>query len=68
MLYRQQQQQSIFILKNLQFLKISKYRSDTSKKIVKYEKRLKWFIFCPLINMYEWYENWQKNKNSNIKS
>jgi hypothetical protein len=68
MLYRQRQLQYIFILRSLQTLKISKYREDISNKINKHEKRFKWFLFWPLLDMYEWYENWQANRNRNIKS
>jgi len=68
MLYRQRQLQYIFILRSLQTLKISKYREDIANKINKHEKRFKWFLFWPLLDMYEWYENWQANRNRNTKS
>ena len=68
LMYRSRQLNYIFILKSLQTLKISKYRNDISLKIKKHEKRFKWFLIWPIIDMYEWYENWQKNRNSNIKS
>ena len=68
LLYRQRQQQNIFILKALHTLKISKCRDKISNKIKKHEKRFNWFLIWPLLDMYEWYENWQENRNSNIKS
>jgi hypothetical protein len=67
-MYRQCKLQFIFILKNLQTLKISKYRVEISKKIEKHEKRFKWFLFWPILDMYEWYENWQANRSRNTKS
>ncbi len=68
LMYRSRQLNHIFILRSLQTLKISKYRNEISLKIQKHEKRFKWFLIWPIIDMYEWYENWQKNRNSNIKS
>ena len=68
MMYRQRQLQNIFILKSLQTIKINKHRNQIAEKIEKHEKRFKWFLIWPLIDMYEWYENWQKNRNSNAKS
>ena len=68
MLYRQRQLQYIFILRSLQTLKISKYREDITSKIAKYENRFKWFLFWPILDMYEWYENWQTNRNRNPQS
>tara|TARA_B100000674_G_scaffold482630_1_gene485332 strand:- start:1265 stop:1465 length:201 start_codon:yes stop_codon:yes gene_type:complete len=65
MLYRQRQLQYIFILKSLNTLKISKYRKEISEKVVKYEKRFKWFLFWPLLHIYEIYEDWQANRNRN---
>ena len=67
-LHRQRQIQYIFILRNLSTLKISKYRNEINFKIIQYEKRLKWFLLWPILDIYEWYENWQKNRNRNIKS
>ena len=68
MLYRQRQLQYIFILRSLQTLKISKYREDITSKIAKHENRFKWFLFWPILDMYEWYENWQTNRNRNPES
>ncbi len=68
MLYRKRQMQYIFILKSLNTLKISKYRNEINRNIIDQEKRLKLFLFWPLIDIYEWYEGWKKNRNSNIKS
>lgn len=68
MLYRQRQLQYIFILRSLQTLKISKYREDIANNIQKHEKRFNWFLFWPLLDMYEWYENWQANRNRNTES
>lgn len=67
-MYRQRQLQHIFLLKSLQTLKISKYRNKIIEKIQRREKRFKWFLFWPLIDIYEWYENWQENRNRNFKS
>ena len=67
-MYRQRQLQWVYTLRTLQTLKISKYRNDISKKIEKHEKRFKWFLFWPALNIYEWYENWQKNRSRNTKS
>ena len=68
LLYRSKQSNQIFVLKILQTLKISKYRVEISKTISKYEKRFKWFLFWPLIDIYEYYEDWQENRNRNSKS
>ena len=65
MLYRQRQLQYIFILRSLQTLKISKYRNDISLKITKHERRFKWYLFWPLVDLYEWYEDFQTNRNRN---
>ena len=67
-MYRNRQSNQIFILKSLQTLKISKYRVDISNKIKKYEYRLKWFLIWPLVDIYEWYENYKKNRDRNTKS
>ena len=67
MLYRQRQLQWIFTLRSLETLKISKYRNEIRIRIQKHEKRFKWFLIWPLINIYEWYENWQENRNRNTK-
>lgn len=66
-LYRSRQINQLFILKTLQTLKISKYRNRISEKINKHEKRLKWFLFWPVIDIYEWYENWKENRNRDNK-
>lgn len=68
MMYRQRNLQFIFLLRSLQTLKISKYRVAISKKIENHEKRFKWFLFWPILDMYEWYENWQANRGRNTKS
>ena len=67
-MYRQRQQQYIFILSTLSTLKISKYRNKISLRIKKHKRRFKWFIVWPLIDLYEWYEDWKENRDSNIKS
>jgi chlorite dismutase len=64
-LYRQRQSQWLFTLKTLQTLKINKYRREISDRIEKHEKRIKWILFWPLVDMYEWYEGWQRNRNRN---
>ena len=68
LMYRNRQLSHIFILRSLQTLKISKYRDDISLRIVKHERRFKWFLVWPLIDLYEWYEDWQANRNRNNKS
>ena len=68
LLYRNRQLNYIFILRSLQTLKISKYRDEISEKIKKYEKRLNWFLIWPLIDLYEWYKDWQTNRSRNSKS
>ena len=68
LLYRQRQSQWIFLLQTLQTLKINKYRNRIAQKIEKHEKRSKLFLFWPIIDLYEWYESWQANRSSNIKS
>ena len=67
-MYRNRQLNHIFILRSLQTLKISKYRNKISIQIKKHEKRFKWFLIWPLIDLYEWYEDWQANRNRNNKS
>ena len=67
-MYRSRQLNHIFILRSLQTLKISKYRGKISRSIEKHEKRLKWYLAWPLIDMYEWYEDWKENRDRNIKS
>ena len=67
LLYRQRQENHLFILKSLQTLKISKYRNNISSKINKYEKRSKWFLLWPLIDLYECYENYKENRGRNNK-
>lgn len=64
-MYRQRQCQHIFILKSLQTLKISKYRDAILKKIEKHNNRSKFFIIWPALDMYDWYENWQEDRNRN---
>ena len=68
MQYRYNQINHIFILRSLQTLKISKYRDEINLKIVKHERRFKWFLIWPLIDLYERYENWQADRNRNNKS
>ena len=68
LMYRQRQLHWIFILRSLQTLKISKYRNKMTGKIKKHEKRFKWFLFWPIIDIYEWYENWKENRNRNNQS
>ena len=68
LMYRNRQLSHIFILRSLQTLKISKYRDKISLQIVKHEKRFKWYLIWPLIDLYEWYENWKENRDSNTKS
>lgn len=68
MQYRYRQLNYIFILRALQTLKIGKYRDEINLKINKHEKRFKWFLVWPLIDLYEWYENRKTNRNRNIKS
>ena len=68
MMYRQRQLQNIFLLKSLKTLKISKHRNEIGRKIERHEKRFKWFLFWPLIDIYEWYENWKENRNRNVES
>lgn len=67
-LYRRQQLDYLFTLKSLQTLKISKHRNQINKKIKSIENKYKWFLFWPALDIYEWYENWQENRNRNIKS
>ena len=67
LLYRGRQINQIFVLKSLQTLKISKYRTKITSKIKKHEQRIKWFLFWPLIDLYEWYEDKKENRNSNTK-
>ena len=68
LMYRTRQENQLFILKSLQTLKISKYRITISEKIKNHEKRYRWFLFWPFIDLYELYEDWQKNRNRNSKS
>ena len=68
LLYRNNLIKHIFILRALQTLKINKYRNQISLEIKKNEKRFKWYIIWPVISLYEWYEDWQKNRNRNTKS
>jgi hypothetical protein len=68
LMYRQRKENQLFILKTLQTLKISKYRNRIVEKIQKYEKRSKLFLFWPLVDLYEWYENYKENRNRASKS
>jgi len=68
LMYRNRQLSHIFILRSLQTLKISKYRDDISLRIAKHERRFKWFLVWPLIDLYEWYEDWKTDRNRNNKS
>ena len=68
MQYRFRQLNHIFILRSLQTLKISKHRDEINLKIIRHEKRFKWFLFWPLIDLYEWYEDWKTNRDRNAKS
>ena len=67
-MYRNRQNNYIFILRALSTLKISKYREKISFRIAKHEKRLKWYLIWPLIDLYEWYEDWKENRSRNTKS
>ena len=67
-LYRRQQLDYLFALKILQTLKASKHRSEISKKIKLIKNKCKWFLFWPVLDIYEWYENRQENRNRNIES
>jgi len=68
LMYRNRQINYIFILRSLQTLKISKYRDEISLRIKKLERRFKWYLAWPLIDIYEWYEDWKANRDRNIKS
>ena len=68
LMYRSRQLSYIFILRSLQKLKISKYRDDINLQIVKRERRFKWYLAWPLVDLYEWYEDWKENRNRNIES
>ena len=68
LMYRNRQLNYIFILRSLQTLKISKYRDKIRLRIDKHGKRFKWYLFWPIIDLYEWYEDWKENRNRNIKS
>jgi len=68
LMYKNRQANCIFILRALQTLKISKYRNDISLRIEKHERRFKWYLFWPLIDLYLFYEDWKKNRNRNFKS
>ncbi len=67
-MYRNRQVNYIFILRSLQTLKISKYRNDISLRIAKHERRFRWYFIWPLIDLYEWYEDWKTNRDRNAKS
>tara|TARA_R110001583_G_scaffold68610_8_gene195098 strand:+ start:1257 stop:1460 length:204 start_codon:yes stop_codon:yes gene_type:complete len=67
-MYRNRQINQLFILKNLQTLKISKYRVETTKKVKNHEKKIKWFLIWPIIDLHEWYEEYKKDKNGDIKT
>ena len=62
-LYRSRQLNNLFILKSLQTLKISKYRTKISEKIKNHGRRLRWFLFWPLIDLYEMYEDYKENRS-----
>ena len=68
LMYRNRQLSHIFILRSLQTLKISKYRDKISLRIIKLERRFNWFLIWPLIDLYEWYEDWKENRDRNAKS
>ena len=68
LMYRNRQLSYIFILRSLQTLKISKYRDKISLRIIKLERRFNWFLIWPLIDLYEWYEDWKENRDRNAKS
>lgn len=63
LIYRSRKINEIFILKSLQTLKISKYRSSIEKNLKHAERQLKWFFIWPAIDLYGWYENWKENKS-----
>ena len=65
LIYRNRQLNYIFILRSLQTLKISKYRNTISLRIQKHERRFKWYFAWPLIDLYEWYEDWKENRGGN---
>ena len=69
-MYRNRQINYVFILRSLQTLKISKYRNDISLRIAKHERRFKLYLILiwPLVDLYEWYEDWKKDRNRNTKS
>ena len=68
LIYRSRQANQIFVLKALQSIKANKYRKKIDEKIKNHTKRYKWFFFWPIIDLYEWYEDWQANRSQNIKS
>lgn len=68
LIYRNNQVDQIFILRALSSLKINKYRNKIYELIIQHEKRKKWFLLWPIIQVYEKYENWKKNRNRNIES
>ena len=68
LLYRNRQLNYIFILRSLQTLKINKHRDAIKARIEKHDRRFKWYFVWPLIDLYEWYENWKENRDRNIKS
>ena len=68
LMYKSRQSNYIFILRSLQTLKISKYRDDISLRIEKHERRFKWYLVWPLIDLYERYEDWKTNRDRSIKS
>ena len=68
LIYRNNQVDQIFILRALSSLKINKYRNKISELIIQHERRKKWFLLWPTIQVYEKYESWKKNRNRNIKS
>ena len=38
-------------------------KKSHQEKIDKKEKRLNWFLFWPLIDIYEWYEDWKTDRS-----
>ena len=39
-----------------------------SKKVKNDEKKIKWFLIWPIIDLHEWYEEYKKDKNGDIKT
>jgi hypothetical protein len=68
LLYRNRQVNFLFVLQTLQTTIINKHRYKISEKIKIHSIRTKWFLFWPLIDMYELYEDWKANRNRNNKT